>query len=201
MRPFRLLLLLLPAAGLAQIREWRIDSAHSGAHFSVRHMMVSYVRGQLGKINGAIKYDPADARTATVEARIDVAGIDTREPKRDAHLRSPDFFDVEKFPAITFRSKRVEPASAGGWRVIGDLTIRDVTREVTLQVDGPTPPIKDPRVGLRAGATATTSINRKDFGITWNRVIEAGGVSVADTVNVTIDLEFVEAKPAPATSN
>ena len=115
MRPFRLLFVLLPVTGLAQIRDWRIDSAHSGAHFSVRHMMVSNVRGQLGKITGTIKYDPADARTATVEARIDVAGIDTREPKRDAHLRSPDFFDVEKFPAITFRSKRVEPGASGAW--------------------------------------------------------------------------------------
>lgn len=196
------MLLLFPLAVSGQTRQWRIDGAHSGAHFSVRHMMVSNVRGQLGKINGTIQYDPADPRTATVEARIDVAGIDTREPKRDAHLRGPDFFEVEKFPVITFRSKRVEPAGAGSLRVIGDLTIRDVTKEVTLQVEGPSPPIKDARAGaLRAGATASTSINRKDFGITWNRVIEAGGVSVADTVNITIDLEFVEAKPAPATTN
>ena len=195
MRILSLALALLPIAGLAEIREWRIDTSHSAAHFSVRHMMVSNVRGQLGNITGTVKYDPADPVTAVVNARIEASTIDTRQAKRDAHLRNPDFLDVEKFPAITFQSKRVEAVQPGSLKIIGDLTIRDVTREVTLLVDGPSAPLAAGRGGMRSGATATTTISRKNFGITWNRAMETGGAVVGDEVKITVDIEFVEDKP------
>jgi polyisoprenoid-binding protein YceI len=194
MQKLALFVALLPIAAAAQVREWRIDPAHSAANFSVRHMMVTNVRGQLGKIKGTAKFDPADPRTGSVEGMIDAAGIDTREPKRDAHLRSPDFLDTQKYPTITFKSKRVEVVRPGALKVVGDLTIRDVTKEVSLNVEGPAPPVAG-RGGARSGLTATTTISRKDFGITWNRLIEAGGVTVGDEVNITIDLELIESKP------
>jgi polyisoprenoid-binding protein YceI len=160
-------------------------------------MMVSIVRGNLGRVSGTLRYDPADARTASVEATIEAAGIDTRNEKRDTHLRSGDFLDVAQFPQITFKSTKVEPAGQGKLRVTGDLTIRGTTRPVTLMVDGPTPPLRDAR-GSRIGASATTAIHRKDFGITWNRAMETGGVVVADEVAITIDAEFTQPAQAPA---
>jgi polyisoprenoid-binding protein YceI len=192
---FVLALLALPA--FAELQEWRLDSSHSAAHFSVRHMMISNVRGQLGKVTGTVKYDPADPKTASVEATVDPAGIDTRNEKRDAHLKSPDFLDVAKFPTITFKSTKVEPAGDGKLRVTGDLTMHGVTKPVTLMVEGPTGPMKDAR-GSRIGATATTTISRKDFGITWNRAIETGGVVVSDEVAITIDAELTQAAAQPA---
>ena len=134
---------------------------------------------------------PKDPTKATLEVSVDVASIDTREPKRDAHLKSADFFDVAKFPAITFRSKRVEAAGAGRLKLVGDLTMHGVTREVTLDVEGPTPEMKDAKGGGRIGAVATARISRKEFGMTWNRAIEAGGVVVSDEVAITIDVELV----------
>jgi polyisoprenoid-binding protein YceI len=195
----------LTVAAFSEVQEWRIDSGHSAANFSVRHMMVSNVRGQLGRVSGTMKFDPASPASAVVEATIDVSGIDTRNEKRDAHLKSPDFFDTAQFPSMTFKSTKVESAGAGKLRVLGDLTIRNVTKPVTLMVDGPTEPIKDQRGGSRVGASATTRISRKDFGITWNRATETGGVVVSDEVDITIDAAFVTggagpAKPKPATN-
>jgi polyisoprenoid-binding protein YceI len=177
-------------ASAAPAAEWKIDSAHSAAHFSVRHMMVSTVRGDFGKISGTVNYDPEAPEKAEVFVEIDAASIDTRNEKRDAHLRSEDFFFVEKYPAMTFRSRRVERSGAG-LRLVGDLTIRGVTREVVFDVDGPAPPVKDARGNLRTGATATTRIDRTDFGLKWNRALEAGGWTVGHEVTITVDVELI----------
>jgi polyisoprenoid-binding protein YceI len=150
--------------------------------------MVSNVKGDFKKISGKIEYDEKTPESMRIEAVIDAASIDTRDAKRDEHLRNPDFFDVAKYPTIEFRSKRIEK-SGGKLAVRGDLTIHGVTREVTLDLDGPTPEIKDPRGNFRRGATATTKINRKDFGLTWNRALETGGVVVGDEVSITIEVE------------
>ena len=175
------------AAAVSQAATWQIDSAHSGAQFTVRHMMVSNIRGEMGGLKGKVEYDPAHPERSSVEVSIDVSTINTREPKRDAHLKSADFFDVEKFPAIAFRSRRVEVAGPGKLKAIGDLTMHGVTREVVLDVDAPAEPVTM-RGTLRTGATATTTISRKDFGMTWNRAIETGGVAVSDAVAITIDV-------------
>ena len=168
--------------------QWTVDPSHSAANFSVRHMMVTTVRGQLGPISGTVEYDGKDVRSAKADVRIDVSGISTQNAKRDGHLRSDDFFDAANHPFITFKSKRLEPGSAGAFRLIGDLTIRGNTREVALNVEGPTPPVKG-MGGLRVGATATTKINRLDYGLKWNSMVEAGPV-VSDEVSITIDLEL-----------
>lgn len=171
---------------------YEIDPTHSSVHFSVRHLMVSNVRGEFTKVSGTVKIDPEKPENSTVEATIDVASINTRDPQRDAHLKSADFLDVEKFPAMTFRSKKIEVNSGGG-KVTGDLTIHGVTREITLDVEGPTPEIKDPWGKQRVGASATTKLSRKDFGLTWNAALETGGVVVGDEVKITIDVEAVRA--------
>lgn len=176
-------------AGSARADAWEIDGTHSAAHFSVRHMMVSNVRGDFGKVTGALNIDDKDLTKSTVEATIDASSINTREPKRDGHLKSPDFFDVAKFPTITFKSKKVEAAGAGKLKVTGDLTLHGVTKSVVLDVDGPGPAVNNKR-----GATATTKINRKDFGLGWNKVLEAGGVAVGEEVSVEIDLELNKKK-------
>jgi len=175
----------------AQRQTWQIDPAHSAAQFSVRHMMVSTVRGTFEKTSGAALWDGKDITTASIEATIETASVTTREPKRDAHLKSADFFDAERFPTLTFKSTRIEPAGPGKAKMIGDLTIRGVTRRVVFDVEGPTPAIKDPYGNLRAGATATTKISRQDFGVSWNSVLDAGGVVVGDEVTITIDMEIV----------
>ncbi len=153
--------------------------------------MVSTVRGHFGKLTGTVRYDPASPAAASVQAEVDVSTIETRELKRDAHLKSPDFFDVAKHPTMTFQSTKVEPAGAGKLRAIGDLTIRGVTKQAVFDVEGLSEPIKD-RAGLRMGATATAKISRKDFGMTWNRVMEAGGVTVGDEVTITMDVELIQ---------
>jgi polyisoprenoid-binding protein YceI len=168
--------------------EWRIDGSHSQANFSVRHNVVSTVRGQLGPISGKIEYDGKDVRSITADVTIDVTKINTQNESRDNHLRTDDFFNTEKFPTMSFKSKRVEPVSDGKFRLIGDLTIRDKTNEVVLEVEGPAPVVKTQR-GVVTGATATTTISRKAFGILWNRMIEAMPV-VSDEVQVTIDLQI-----------
>jgi polyisoprenoid-binding protein YceI len=183
---------VLPAGqALAQPATWTIDSAHSSAQFSVRHMMVSNVRGEFTSTKGTVRWDGRDLSTAVVEATIDAASIDTREPKRDAHLRSADFFDVEKFPTLTFKSTKVEPAGAGKLRMAGSLTMHGVTRQVVFDLDGPTPAIKDNRGNQRAGASATATISRKDFGLVWNSTLETGGVVVGDEVKITLDVELM----------
>jgi len=192
MRNFAVCLALAIAAPALRAEKYTIDGAHSKAQFSVRHMMVSNVRGEFTKIQGTVDYDDKNPAAIRIEAVIDAASINTGEPKRDEHLRSPDFFDVAKFPTITFRSKSARK-TADGLAVTGDLTIHGVTREVVLHVEGPTPEVKDPWGNIRRGATATTKINRKDFGLTWNAVLETGGVVVGEEVSITIDVEAVRA--------
>jgi polyisoprenoid-binding protein YceI len=187
--------LFLAAAPDALAQAWTIDASHSAAHFAVRHMMVSTVRGDMGKITGTVTFDPAKPSAGSVEATIDVTGIDTREPGRDKHLKSADFFDVEKFPTATFTTKKIQPAAGGGYKVTGDLTMKGVTKEVVLDVEALRPAIKDQRGNARTGTTATTKLNRQDFGITWSRALDGGGVVVSDEVSVTIDVELIAAAP------
>jgi polyisoprenoid-binding protein YceI len=182
--------LALPAAVPAGT--WELDTAHSGVHFKVRHLMVSYVRGDFEKISGRIVYDEKDISRSSADITIEAASINTRVAKRDDHLRSPDFLDAAKYPVITFKSKRVEKAGDGRLKMTGDLTIRGVTREVVLDVQGPAPPIKDLEGKTRVGGSASTKIDRKDFGLTWNKAIESGGVVVGDEVEITIDVEVVK---------
>ena len=168
--------------------EWRIDRSHSAANFSVRHNVVSTVRGQLGPISGKVEWDGKDVRTVSADVSVDMNGINTQNEGRDKHLRSADFFDVANHPALTFKSKRVEPVADGRFKLVGDLTIRGNTKEVVLDVEGPSPFMKNQR-GVLTGATATTRISRKEFGILWNNMIEMMPV-VGDEVTVTIDLEL-----------
>ncbi len=195
MRRFPMLMVaavLLSAAasnGWAQAVEYQIDPVHSSAHFSVRHLMVSNVRGEFAKVTGKVIYDPKNLKASSVEATIDATSINTHEPKRDNHLKSPDFFDVAKFPTLTFKSKRVEKAGKGKLRVTGDLTIHGVTREVVLDVEGPVPEVKM-GPNLKSGASASTTINRKDFGLVWNKALDSGGVVVGDEVKITLEIEM-----------
>lgn len=183
----------LPAA------TWQIDPAHTSAQFAVRHMMVSTVRGEFSNIKGTVEYDPAAPAKASVDVTIDATTVNSREPKRDADLKSPNFFEIEKYPAITFKSKRVEAAGPGKLKVTGDLTIHGVTREAVLDVEGPSPEL-NMRGMARTGAMATTKINRKDFGMNWNRALDSGGVVVGDEVSITIDVEMTR-RMAPPTGN
>ena len=170
---------------------WKIDPAHSHIEFGVRHLMISTVKGRFTGVDGTVTLDDADPSFADVDVRIDVATIDTREPQRDAHLRSADFFEAEKYPHITFRSKGAVSRHGTEFRLVGDLTIHGVTKEVTLDVseEGRA---KDPWGGQRLGFSATTKIKRGDFGLTWNQALEAGGVVVSDDVKVTLELELVK---------
>lgn len=190
------LFLAAVSPALAQSQTWSIDPAHSAAHFAVRHMMVSTVRGDMGKIAGTVTFDPAKPAAGSIEATIDATGIDTREPGRDKHLKSADFFDVEKFPTITFKSTKIEPAAGGGFKVTGNLTMRGVTKEVVLDVEPLRPAIKDQRGNPRTGTAATVKLNRQDFGVSWSRTLDGGGVVVSDEVSVTIDVELIGSAPA-----
>jgi polyisoprenoid-binding protein YceI len=174
-----------PAAGTT----WSVDSGHSSAGFSVKHMMVATVRGTLGPVSGTVEYDGKDVSTIKADIKIDVTKINTGSAPRDKDLRDGGFFEVGKYPTMTFKSSRVQPGAAGTFRMIGDLTMRGVTKEVTLEVEGPSPVVKVQTGGLKVGATATTRINRRDFGLNYNSVIEAGAV-VGDEVTVTIDIEL-----------
>jgi polyisoprenoid-binding protein YceI len=171
---------------------YTIDPAHSGAHFTVRHMMITNVRGGFKKVTGTVVYDPENPANSTVQAEIDAASINTNDDQRDAHLRSADFLDVEKFPTITFRSTTVEPAGAEEWKVTGDLTIHGVTRPVVLKVEGPGEESKDPWGNFRTGASATTKIKRSDFGLTWNAALEAGGLLVGDELKIELELSLIK---------
>jgi polyisoprenoid-binding protein YceI len=177
---------------LAHADTWQIDPAHTNVEFTVRHMMISNVKGQFQKTTGTITVNGNDPASAKIEATIDASSIDTRVDKRDAHLKSPAFLDVDKYPTITFKSTKVEAAGRGKWKVTGDLTLHGVTRAVLLDVEGSGAPITDPMGNTRAGASATTKINRKDFGLTWNRPLEAGGVLVGDEVAISIDVEAIK---------
>ena len=169
---------------------WDIDAGHSTAQFKVKHLMVTNVTGDFGKVTGVINYDPADLAKSSVDATIDATTVDTRNPDRDKHLKSPDFFDAEKFPTITFKSKKFEKAGEGKLKVTGDLTMHGVTKEVVLDVDGPLPEVKDPWGNVKSGASATTKINRQEFGVSWSKTLDGGGLVVSDEVYVTIELEL-----------
>lgn len=181
--------LALAASAAAQTNTWQIDPAHSSAQFSVKHLGVSTVRGAFTKVSGSAKYDPADPSKTSLDATIDAASVDTRVDMRDKDLRSPHFLDVEKYPTITFHSKHVQPAGEGKLRITGDLTIKGTTKEVMLDVDGPTVAIKDPWGNQRVGASATTKINRNDFGVS------ADPGMIGDDLTITIDAELFQPRP------
>jgi polyisoprenoid-binding protein YceI len=177
---------------------WEIDGSHSAAQFSVRHLMVSNVRGEFGKVSGTVSLDDKDVTKSSVDVSIDVASINTREPKRDEHLRSPDFFDVAKYPKMTFKSTGITKQADGKYAIAGNLTLHGVTKPITL-VTELSPEVKDPWNNVRRGATGTATLSRKDFGLTWNKALEAGGVAVGDEVKITVDVEMVKkADAAPA---
>ena len=180
------LLLAPPASG----SEWEIDASHSSAQFAVRHFMVSTVRGTFGTLSGAVNLDEQDITKSSVTAEIDVTSIDTREAKRDEHLRGTDFFDVEKHPTMRFVSKKVEQIDATRYTVTGDLTMKGVTRQVAFAVEGSSTPITDPWGKLRLGGVATATIDRTEFGLSYNRLLEAGGVTIGEEVSITIDFEL-----------
>jgi len=190
-----LALSLAPAAARAEAIAYAIDTGHSQTSFSVKHLVISTVRGEFGKTEGTVVIDDADVSKSRVEATIDVASVNTREEKRDAHLKSPDFFDVARFPTLTFKSTKVEKGAEGHLKVTGDLTLKGVTKPVVLDVTGPTKEIKDPWGNLKRGVAVTGTINRKDFGIAWGTVIEAGPV-VGDEVKIEIDAELTKAVAA-----
>jgi polyisoprenoid-binding protein YceI len=172
---------------------WNIDPAHSVADFKVKHMMISNVRGQFGKVSGVLTLDESDLTNSRVEALIETGSIETRDVQRDAHLKSADFLHVEKFPTLSFKSTRISLVRDGELSAEGDLTIRGVTRKVQFSVEGPTPPTKDPWGNTRVAVSATTKINRKDFGLTWNTALETGGILVGDEVTINLDVEFIKA--------
>ena len=172
-------------SAFAQVETWKIDPAHSAAQFAVRHMGISTVRGEFKRVSGSAGYDTADPGKTSLDATIDATTVDTRVDMRDNDLRSPNFLDVQKYPTITFKSKRAEAAGPGKMKITGDLTIHGVTKEVVLDVDGPTSPVKDPRGNFHIGASATTKINRKDFGVNG-----APGMA-GDEISITIDAELI----------
>lgn len=177
---------------------WKIDPAHSAIHFSVRHMMISNVRGEFQRFDGTIDLDEQNPENTTVDIRIDASSINTREPQRDAHLRSADFLDVENYPYITFKSTRVERTGEKTARLHGDLTIRGITKPVVLDVEH-SGILTNPWGNPSAGFEARTKINRKDWNLTWNQALEAGGVLVGDEIKVEIELELLkEVAPASA---
>lgn len=179
-----------PATTTSRATRWTIDPAHTSITFGVRHMMVSTVRGELQKVTGSVTWDPEHPETSRVEASIEAASINTREAQRDTHLKSADFLDVEKFPTIDFRATGFTHKKTGVFELKGDLTIRGVTRPVTLEVEGPTPEHKNPWGQTVIGASATTVIKRSDYGMTWNNVLEAGGFLVGDEVKIQLDVEL-----------
>jgi polyisoprenoid-binding protein YceI len=172
---------------------WNLDPVHSVAEFKVKHMMISNVKGQFSGIKGMLTLDEANVIDSYVEASIEAASINTRDPQRDAHLKSADFLDVDKFPVLSFKSTRLSRAGDGELAVTGNLTIHGITRNVVFTVEGPTPPAKDPWGNTRLGLSASTKINRKDFGLTWNAALETGGILLGDEVTITLDVQFVKA--------
>ena len=182
--------LALPAA--AATTTWQIDPAHTAASFAVKHLMISTVRGEFKGITGTVNWDDQDIAKSTVDVTIDAKTVDTSEPQRDSDLKSEKFFDVAKYPTITFKSKKVEQVSAGKLKVTGDLTIHGTTKEAVLDVEGPSVSVKDPWGNTRVAISATTKVNRQDYGVKWNANIDGGGVVVGDDVNITIDLEMTK---------
>ncbi len=188
----------LTLSSFALASTWEIDTAHAAGNFSVKHMMVSNVNGTLGDVTGKVEVDDKDITKSKVEASIDMNGINTKQAKRDEHLKSPDFFDVAKFPTTTFKSTKIEKGQGNKLKVTGDLTMRGVTKSVVL--DGEiTPEVVNPFSGAKArGFSGTTTVNRKDFGLTWNKALEAGGVMVGEDVKVSVEAELVKKEAAPS---
>ena len=176
----------------ASTTTWKLDPAHSAAEFRVKHMMISNVKGSLSNLSGVLIEDPVDPRQSSIEASIDVSTLSTGDAQRDGHLKSADFFDVEKFPTMTFKSTLVKKIGQHEHAVTGDLTLHGVIRPVTFAVEGPSAPGKDPWGNTRIGLLATTKINRKDFGLAWNAALETGGVLVGEDVSITLDVQFVK---------
>lgn len=187
-----IIVLSFPAFAFAAT--WNIDPDHSNIGFKVRHLMVSNVRGSFERHTGVVDINDKDITKSRVEVTIDTASINTNVQKRDEHLRSADFFDVAKYPTMTFVSKKVVKAGKEKLNVTGDLTLHGVTRQVVLNVEGVTGESKDPWGNIRRGATATTTINRKDFGLVWNKALETGGVAVGDEIAITLEIEMIKAK-------
>jgi polyisoprenoid-binding protein YceI len=184
-----LLVLFIPVFTYAAT--WQMDPDHSSFQFKIRHLTVSNVKGDFSKSRGVVMIDDQNITHLKVEVFIDAASINTGHAQRDEHLRGPDFFEVTKYPTITFVSKKVTKTEPNRLKVVGDLTIHGVTREITVDVEGPTPEVKDPWGNFRRGATATAKINRRDFGLTWNKVLDSGGLVVGDEVNIYVEVELV----------
>jgi len=184
--------LTLPA--MAAAATWKIDPDHSSIGFKIKHLMVSNVKGSFEKYNGTVDLNETDITKSKVDVSIETASINTNVELRDGHLKSADFFDVVKYPAMTFKSKKVAKAGKDKLKVTGDLTLHGITKEVVLNVDGPSKEIKDLYGNIRKGAAATATINRKDFGLNWNKALEAGGVVVGDDVSISIEIEMIKAK-------
>jgi polyisoprenoid-binding protein YceI len=194
----KILILGLAAIGSPALRAqavmWRIDTLHSSAQFSVKHMLISTVRGQFGGVKGTLLYDPKNPAASIVEATIDCSTINSGEAKRDNDLKGPEFFDVKRYPLMTFKSKSVEVAGPGKLRVTGDLTINATTRQVILDFDGPTGPVRDNQGREKIGVSGTTKISRKDFGILYNPIMETGGVTVSDEVAIALEVELIKSQ-------
>jgi polyisoprenoid-binding protein YceI len=184
-------LLLFSVSLSAADATWRIDPNHSAAYFSVRHLMISTVRGEFGGINGSMRYDPKRPADGKLEATIDCSTLNTGVAARDTQMKGPDFFDVKLYPTMKFITRQVQPSGPGKLKVSGDLTINATTRPVVLDVEGPSEVVKDARGREKVGLSAATKISRKSFGIIWNEVLETGGVAVADEVSITLDVEFI----------
>jgi polyisoprenoid-binding protein YceI len=170
---------------------YQIDPAHSGVHFSIRHLMISTVRGSFSGVKGTIVHDPENPLATTLEAEVDIRTINTNDEKRDGHLKSADFFDVEKYPVMTYKSSKVTKGDSTDYTVVGDLTLHGVTKPVTLTVDETSDPVKDPWGNTRVGATAKAKLSRSDFGLVWNAAMETGGVMLGDDVKIEFDIEMV----------
>lgn len=191
MRALSALLLAAVATLGAAAADYKIDTSHSSAQFAVAHLGISKTKGEFADVQGTVSYDAANLSATKIEAVIGVKTINTKDEKRDGHLKSPDFFDVEKFPTMKFVSTKVEKAGNNKLKATGNLTIKGVTKQVVLAIDGPTGEVKDPWGGLRRAASATTRINRKDFGITWNKTLDAGGLLVGDEVDIALEIELI----------
>ncbi len=188
------LLVLLAAASPALATKWAIDPDHSNAQFKVKHMMIATVRGDFPEVTGMVHLDDKDLTRSVVNVSIATATLDTGVEKRDQHLKSPDFFEVAKFPAMTFKSTSVKKKGNGSLAVTGDLTIRDITRSVILEVEGPSQEIVDPWGNTRIAAEAVTMVNRQDFGLTWNKTLDGGGIVISDEVRIALEIELIKQK-------
>jgi polyisoprenoid-binding protein YceI len=188
---FAFILTILAAANV-QAATWSVDQAHTNVQFSIKHMMVSTVHGNFGTFSGTATFDEKAPTEIAMEGTVDATTINTNNERRDGHLKSPDFFDVAKYPSIAFKSKKSSKLATGKYTVTGDLTMHGVTKEVTLNMEGLTDFVKGMKGEPHTGATLTTVINRKDFGLGWNKAIEAGGVMVGDSVNIAIDVELMK---------